>query len=70
MQFGEKMLTEAGSTFKPSMLRDIERGQRTEAEQIVSDLLHRGGDLPTPILQIADAHLRVYEAQRARKAGA
>ncbi len=53
LQFGEKMLTEAGSTFKPSMLRDIERGQQTEAHHIVSDLLRRSGDLPTPILQIA-----------------
>lgn len=70
MQFGEKMLTEAGSTFKPSMLRDIERGQRTEAHHIVSDLLRRGGDLPTPILQIADMHLRVYETRRARESGA
>jgi 2-dehydropantoate 2-reductase len=68
MQFGEKMLTEAGSTFKPSMLRDIERGQRTEADQIVGDLLRRAGDLPTPILQIADAHLNVYETKRAREA--
>ncbi len=70
MQFGEKMLSEAGSQFKPSMLRDIERGQRTEAHHIVSDLLRRGGDLPSPILQIADAHLKVYEARRARENGA
>ncbi len=54
MEFGEKMLSEAGSEFKPSMLRDIERGQRTEAHHIVSDLLRRGGDLPSTIL----AHCR------------
>ncbi|QAY96778.1 2-dehydropantoate 2-reductase [Methylovirgula ligni] len=70
MQFGEKMLSEAGSEFKPSMLRDIERGQRTEAHHIVSDLLRRRGDLSTPILQIADAHLKVYEVRRARESGA
>ena len=70
LQFGEKMLTEAGSAFKPSMLRDIERGQRTEAHHIVSDLLRRRGDLATPILEIADAHLKVYEARRARERGA
>jgi 2-dehydropantoate 2-reductase len=68
MKAGEAMLTEPGSDFKPSMLRDIERGQRTEADQIVSDLLQRGGDLPSQVLRIADAHLRVYEAQRAREA--
>jgi len=70
MQFGEKMLTEPGSAFKPSMLRDIERGQRTEAHHIVSDLLRRGGDLPSPTLRIADAHLKVYEARHARESGA
>lgn len=68
MQFGETMLTEEGSAFKPSMLRDIERGQRTEASHIVSDLLRRGGDLPSHILRIADMNLKVYEARRAREA--
>jgi len=52
------------------MLRDIERGQRTEAHHIVSDLLRRGGDLPSTILRIADAHLKVYETRRARENGA
>jgi 2-dehydropantoate 2-reductase len=69
MQAGEAMLTEAGSEFKPSMLRDIERGQRTEAHHIVSDLLRRGGDLPSPTLRIAAAHLKVYETRRARESG-
>jgi 2-dehydropantoate 2-reductase len=69
MQAGEATLTEAGSEFKPSMLRDIERGQRTEAHHIVSDLLRRGGDLPSPILRLADAHLKVYETRRARESG-
>lgn len=67
---GEAMLTEAASTFKPSMLRDIERGQRTEADQLVSDLLRRAGDLPSPMLRIADACLRVYETKRAREVAA
>jgi 2-dehydropantoate 2-reductase len=68
MQFGEKMLTEAGSTFKPSMLRDVERGAQTEADHIVGDMLRRGGDLASPNLRIADANLRVYETLRARNA--
>ncbi len=70
MQAGEAMLTEAGSDFKPSMLRDIERGQRTEAHHIVSDMLRRGGDLQSPTLRIADAHLKVYETRHARESGA
>ena len=37
------MLTAAGSPIAASMLRDIERGARIEADHIVGDLLQRGG---------------------------
>jgi 2-dehydropantoate 2-reductase len=52
------------------MLRDIERGAPIEAQQIVGDLLRRGVKTPEPrsLLRIADAHLRAYEARRAREA--
>jgi 2-dehydropantoate 2-reductase len=68
------MLTTPGSTFAASMLRDIERGAPIEADQIIGDLLARGrgrkfsastGDYP--LLQIANAHLRTYEARRQRE---
>lgn len=60
-------LTAAGSPFAASMLRDIERGARTEAEHVLGDLLRRGGDpAGYPVLRIVCAHLRAYEAQRAR----
>jgi 2-dehydropantoate 2-reductase len=51
------------------MLRDIERGAPIEADHIVGDLLARGGDRPSdyPLLQIAFAHLRTYEARRKRE---
>jgi 2-dehydropantoate 2-reductase len=68
------MLTAAGSPIAASMLRDIERGAPIEADQIVGDLLARGcgrkssastGDYP--LLRIAYAHLRTYEARRQRE---
>src|SRR6516164_1713538 len=63
------MLTAAGSPIAASMLRDIERGAPIEADHIVGDLLARGGDRPSdyPLLQIAFAHLRTYEARRKRE---
>ena len=66
------MLTAAGSPIAASMLRDIERGARIESDHIVGDLLQRGGVRPGdyPLLQIAYAHLRTYEARRQREQGA
>jgi 2-dehydropantoate 2-reductase len=66
------MLTAAGSPIAASMLRDIERGAPIEADHIVGDLLARGGDRPSdyPLLQIAYAHLRTYEARRKREQAA
>lgn len=65
-------LTERGSPFKASMLRDIERGAATEADHIVVDMLKRGerSSLSLPTLEIAATHLKTYEVVRARmKAG-
>ena len=58
-----------GSTFAASMLRDIERGAPIEADHIVGDLLHRGAGTSRdyPLLRIAYAHLKAYEARRARE---
>jgi 2-dehydropantoate 2-reductase len=61
------MLTTPGSTFAASMLRDIERGAPIEADQIIGDLLARGSGGDYPLLQLAYAHLRTYEARRARE---
>jgi 2-dehydropantoate 2-reductase len=70
---GLGMLTAQGSPIAASMLRDIERSAPIEADHIVGDLLARGGPRPGdyPLLQLAFAHLRTYEARRQRdKAGA
>lgn len=61
------MLTTAGSPLKASMLRDIERRSRIEADHVVGDLLKRA---PTDLragtglsmLEMAFCQLKVYEA--------
>jgi 2-dehydropantoate 2-reductase len=60
-------LTAAGSPFNSSMARDVEGGHRVEADHVIGDLLKRakGGDYP--MLAVAYAHLKVYEAQRKRE---
>src|SRR5258708_651317 len=63
--------TTPGSELTASMLRDIERGAPIEAEQIVGDLLRRGRregqsqQVTSPLLFVAYAHLKTYEARRA-----
>jgi 2-dehydropantoate 2-reductase len=66
------MLTAAGSPIAASMLRDIERGAPIEADHVIGDLLARGGARAGdyPLLQIAYAHLRTYEARHQREKAA
>jgi 2-dehydropantoate 2-reductase len=61
------MLTERGSKFSASMLRDLEAGARTEGEQVLSDMLHRARVLgiPVPMLRTAVCHLQVHERRLA-----
>jgi 2-dehydropantoate 2-reductase len=61
------LLTERGSTFTASMLRDIERGGPTEGDHILGDLLRRARalGLATPLLRTAACHVEAYEARRA-----
>ncbi len=63
------MFTAPGSLLTASMLRDIERGSRIEADHVIGDLLRRsGGSLgKTSLLRIAYAHLKAYEARRHRE---
>ncbi|MGO8920017.1 MAG: 2-dehydropantoate 2-reductase [Stellaceae bacterium] len=58
-----------GSPLTASMLRDIERGAPVEAEHILGDLLRRAGAPTTErsLLRIALAHVKAYEARRARE---
>jgi 2-dehydropantoate 2-reductase len=63
----EKMLTEPGSGFASSLMRDMQNGGRTEADHIVGDLVRRARRLAiaTPWLAAAWIHLQAYEAGRA-----
>ena len=58
------------SALHASMLRDLEAGAPIESHQIIGDLLFRARThhLETPILAIAHAHLKAYEARRNRPA--
>jgi len=59
-----------GSPLMASMLRDIEKGSQTEGDHVLGDLLGRAkaGQVPV-LLNAAYAHLKSYEARRAREAG-
>jgi 2-dehydropantoate 2-reductase len=50
------------------MFRDVEAHRPTESDQILGDLLRRATSrsVAAPLLGIADAHLRAYEAGRQR----
>lgn len=63
------MLTAAGSPFTASMLRDVEARRPIEADHVVGDLLKRGGGAADahPVLRLAYAHLKAYEARRTRE---
>lgn len=63
---GLAYLTEPGSVSTASMMRDIEGGQRIEADHVVGDLLRRAEDknVRTPLLRVAFCHLQSYEARR------
>ena len=70
LQRTRALLTQAGSTFTASMLRDLERGTVTEADHVLGDLLHRQSELAVispSLLRIAYLHLKTYEARRARE---
>lgn len=59
------------STLMASMLRDVERGSRTEYEHILGNLIKQAKSLPeVSLLKIAYLHLATYETRRARETGA
>lgn len=63
------VLTEAGSSLSASMMRDLEQGGAVEADHVVGDLLARAGEAASSLamLRTAYAHLKAYEARRARQ---
>lgn len=69
LQRAREVLTEAGSTLSASMMRDLEHGGRIEADHVIGDLLARGEaqGMEMPLLRLAHAHLKAYEARRANR---
>lgn len=65
----EAWLTEKGSTFSSSMLRDIEKKGAIEADHIVGDMLARAeaAKHPAPMLRTIYAALQTYQARRQRE---
>ncbi|VTU35372.1 2-dehydropantoate 2-reductase [Variovorax sp. PBL-E5] len=66
------MLTAAGSPITASMFKDIQRGAQIEGEHIIGDLLRRAPNdgRDAHLLRVVHAHLKAYEAGRARTAEA
>ena len=65
----QSLLTAPGSGMTASMFRDIERRGPIEADHMIGNLLHRGEKkgIDSPLLRVAYAHLKAYEARRARE---
>ncbi len=59
-----RILTAERSPLKASMLRDVERGHRSEVEHVIGDMLSRAQALKvdSPLLHAACTHLRIHEA--------
>lgn len=64
-------LTAARSAMTASMLADVERRHRTEADHILGDLARRGSrmDLDRSLLRLAYVAVKSHEARVAREAG-
>ena len=58
-----QQLTAKASPLASSMFRDVQRGRPIEVEQIIGDLVRRGGiaNTPMPLLSAAYIHLLVYQ---------
>jgi len=57
------VLTDPKSSMAASMLRDLQRASRIEADHIIGDLIARGAlaSIPTPLLATAYTHVQVYQ---------
>jgi 2-dehydropantoate 2-reductase len=65
-------LTDPGSAVTASMLGDVERRGRTEADHVLGDLLRRRGgasDGDRPLLRVAYVAVKAAEARAARESG-
>jgi 2-dehydropantoate 2-reductase len=65
LDFARTFLTDPESKLSASMARDIARGGRIEANQIVGDMIRRGKErgIATPLLDVAYLNLLAYQQQ-------
>ena len=63
------MLTQKGSAFTASMLRDVESGGQAEGDHILGALLARARmhAIAAPVLEVAATHLEAYAVRKARE---
>jgi 2-dehydropantoate 2-reductase len=63
------ILTQTGSSFTASMMRDVESGGATEGDHILGALLAlaKKHGVATPMLEVAATHLEAYAARRLRE---
>jgi 2-dehydropantoate 2-reductase len=68
LEMAKGRLTDPESKVTASMLGDIERGSRTEADHVLGDLLRRGEDagVERAFLPVAYMALKAYDARRRR----
>jgi len=68
LQRARSVLTESGSSLTASMLRDLQQGHAIEADHVIGDMLARAGESHDghSLLAVVYAHLKAYEAGRAR----
>lgn len=61
-----RLLTDPGSKVVASMLRDMQKDARIEADLIIYDMLRRAeaAGIATPLLTVAETNLACYDAQR------
>lgn len=64
--FALKVLLDRDSSMTASMFRDLSLNAAVEADHIVGDMVHRARvlQLDVPYLEVAYAHLQVYQARR------
>jgi 2-dehydropantoate 2-reductase len=71
LEMAAARLTNPRSTVLASMLGDVERAGRTEADHVLGDLLRRRGEAPGrdhSLLRVAYTAVKSYEARRDREA--
>jgi 2-dehydropantoate 2-reductase len=72
LQRARGVLTETGSSLTASMMRDLQHGHAIEADQVIGDMLSRAAEPQGghSLLAVVYAHLKAYEAGRARATSA